>query len=184
MRLLILSVAFASLVAVLAGRPAAAQSPAMAMNAQATVTSPITGAGIQYLSFGTLAPGATGDVLPGPSTGPTSSAGWRFSGVRKGRTFVWAMVLPPALLRGIYVVPINWNNAGYGTFCIAQPASPCVLSGTFNPATVGAVTYTIPNSTSGNNFDFTIYAGARTTIPSVPAGIYTAQVTVSMAYVF
>jgi hypothetical protein len=146
---------------------------------------PVTGAGIQNLDFGDLLVGATGNVPPGPPSGGTSSAGWQFAGIRKGRTVVLTFTLPAVLLNGANALPVNWNNANYGTFCASRNGGACDLSGAFNPASNGAVySFPIPNNTSGNNYDLLVYAGATTTVPSVPPGVYSATVTLSMAYQF
>jgi hypothetical protein len=146
---------------------------------------PITGAGLQNLVFGSLAPGATADVPPGPAAGPTTSAGWRFSGVRKGRIILWSLTLPASLAKGAFAIPIQWNNPGYGTYCVSRPGGPCLIQSAFNPASAAGMNWLfIPNSTPSNDFDLTVYAGARLTVPPVPPGVYTAQVTMTMAYLF
>jgi hypothetical protein len=168
---------------------AAFESPAHAQTASGVVSAsanlqppPVIGGGVQNLDFGDLLPGATGDVPPGPASGGTSSAGWQFSSVRKNRTIIWAFTLPTVLTRGTDVLPVNWNNAGYGTACISNGVG-CILSYTFNPAANGATwTVTIPNNTPGNNYDVRVYAGARASVPSIPPGIYSAQVVLTMTY--
>lgn len=145
---------------------------------------PITGAGIQNLDFGALMIGASADVPPGPAAGGTSSAGWRFTGVRKNRPISLSFALPANLTNGASSLPVNWDNAGYGTLCVSNGGG-CLVSNSFNPSANGGVhSLSIPNNTPGNNFDMTIYAGARTTVPGVPAGVYSAQVTLTMAYQF
>jgi hypothetical protein len=168
---------------------AAFEIPAHAQSATGVVTAsanlqppPVVGGGVQNLDFGNLLPGATGDVPPGPAGGGTSSAGWLFSSVRKGNTISWAFTLPAVLTRGSDALPVNWNNAGYGTACVSNGGG-CIVSYTFNPAANGATwTVTIPNNTPGNNYDVMVYAGARTTVPSIPPGIYSAQVVLTMTY--
>jgi hypothetical protein len=165
------------------GSPLHGQAPSGTMPARATVeTPPITGAGIQGMDFGSMQPGDVVDVPPGSTaaTGRTSAA-WRFSGIRKGRTIVWTLALPAALLRGSTELPVDWDNTGYGTTCVAVPDGACALSATFNPAAGGGSLF-IPNPTPGNNFDVTIHVGARATVPPVPPGVYTAQATLYLAY--
>jgi hypothetical protein len=181
LRCTILSLLAATLVA----SPALAQSDPGAILANATIQlPPVTGSGIQNLDFGDLVPGATGDVTPGPSGGPTSSAGWRFSGIRKGRLLLWTFTLPTALVRGTDAIPVDWNNANYGTSCVSNGGG-CLVNASFNPANPGFWRFMIiPNNTPGNNFDVTVYAGARVTIPPVPPGVYNASVRLTMAYLF
>jgi hypothetical protein len=163
--------------------PAHAQSANGVVTASATLQlPPVVGGGVQNLDFGDLLPGATADVPPGPAGAGASSAGWLFSGVRKNRTIIWAFTLPAVLTRGADVLPVNWDNAGYGTACVSNGGG-CILSYTFNPAANGATwTVSFPNNTPGNNYDVAVYAGARTTVPSIPPGIYTAQVVLTMTY--
>ena len=166
--------------------PAAAQNPTGTVTARAAITlPPVTGAGIQNMDFGVLTVGAVGNVAPGPAAGGVSSAGWLFSGIRKGRPVILTFTLPPTLLNGPNSLPINWNNPGYGTLCAARAGGPCDFNDAFNPASNGAVyTFTIPNGTAGNNYDVTVYAGATTTVPPVPPGVYTGAVTLTLAYQF
>ncbi len=175
----------AAVLAMVIVAPAGAQGVSRTVNARATLSlPPVTGAGIQNLHFGSLTIGATADVPPGPAAGGTSSAGWRFTGMRKNRPIGLSFALPADLLNGANALPVEWNNSGYGTICVSNGGA-CLVSESFNPAANGGTyTLSIPNSTRGNNFDVTVYAGARTTVPSVPPGVYSAQVTLTMAYLF
>lgn len=180
------AVLLAALLAIAPSMPAAAQNPTGTVTARAAITlPPVTGSGIQNMDFGVLSVGAVGNVTPGPAAGGVSSAGWLFSGIRKGRPVVLTFTLPPALLNGANSLPVNWNNPGYGTLCAARAGGSCDFNATFNPASNGAVyTFTVPNGTPGNNYDVTVYAGATTTVPPVPPGVYTASVTLTLAYQF
>jgi len=144
---------------------------------------PVTAAGIQPMRFGTVLPGDAPDVPPGaaPPSAPTASAGWMLNGIRKGRDIELTLTLPPELVLGAYSIPVDWDNAGYGTLCVSR-GGPCLISAMFNPA-VGPVPLFIPINAAGNNFDVTVYAGARASIPPVPPGTYAASVTLTMAYV-
>lgn len=172
-------------VALVPALPAGAQAAAHTVTARATLSlPPVTGAGIQNLDFGSLSVGATADVPPGPAAGGVSSAGWRFTGVHKNRPVGLTFTLPADLFNGANALPVHWDNAGYGTVCVSGGGA-CLVSASFNPAADGG-TYTldIPNGIPGNNFDVTVYVGARTLVPSVPPGVYSAQVTLTMAYLF
>jgi hypothetical protein len=175
----------AALLGIGVAAPAHAQSASGTVTASATLAlPPVTGAGIQNLDFGSLTVGASADVPPGPAGGGTSSAGWRFSGVHKNRPIGLTFALPTELTSGASTLPVDWDNAGYGTACVANGGG-CLVSSSFNPAANGGShTLSIPNNTPGNNFDVTVYAGARTTVPSVPPGVYSAPVTLTMAYLF
>lgn len=152
---------------------------------------PIAGQGIQEMRFGEVQRGLPGpDVPPGPApaSAATASGGWLFTNIRKQRDFQTTLTLPAALTLGSYAIPIDWDNAGYGTICIAAVGNPtCAVTSSFNPAASGGVNVLqIPKNTPGNNFEATVYVGARLgspTIPAVPAGVYTAQVTLSFTYV-
>ncbi len=147
---------------------------------------PVTGSGVQELKFGSARPGDVVDVPPGAAaTGaPTSSAGWRFTGVRKGHVVVVDLTLPSFLAMGAHTIPVDWDNAGYATACVANSSGTCLLGATFNPGAAPSQSLTLGNSMPGNNFDLWLYAGARLTVPLVtPPGVYTAVVVAVFTYV-
>jgi hypothetical protein len=141
---------------------------------------------MQELKFGSVRPGDVVDVPPGPAApgAPTSSAGWHFGNIRKGRWVALALTLPPTLTRGTYAIPIDWNNADYGRLCVAGSSGVCQIDGSFNPGALPFLFFRLPNSMPGNNFDVRLFAGARLTVPAaLPPGVYTATVVAVFAYV-
>ena len=127
---------------------------------------------MQELKFGQVNLGQTVDVPPGPaaSGSSTSSAGWLFGNIRKGRWVSLALTLPATLNRAGHSIPVNWNNAGYGLLCVANNSGVCALSGSFNP--------------QGNNFEVRLFVGSKIQVPAqIPPGVYTATVTAVFAYV-
>ena len=146
----------------------------------------VTGTGFQELKFGTVAPGDAVDVPPAPAgTGATTSAaGWHFGNIRKGRWVSLNLVLPPALTRGLSVIPVDWNNANYARICVSGSSGVCNIDGTFNPGAQPSIFFRLNNSLPGNNFDVRLFVGARLTVPAnPPPGRYTATVVATFAYV-
>jgi len=179
--------ALSTLLPLLAPAAVRAQARSGTVNTTAQVLpSPVTGSGIQELDFGSARPGDAVDVPPGAAVAgaATSSAGWRFTGVRKGHVVALDLTLPPFLTLGADAVPIDWDNAGYGTICVAKSSGTCLVSASFNPGTAPSQSVNLSNSMSGNNFDLWLYAGARITVPSpIPRGVYTAVVVAVFSYV-
>jgi hypothetical protein len=147
---------------------------------------PVTGTGMQELRFGQVTLGQTVDVPPAPaaSGAQTSSAGWHFGNIRKGRWVSLALSLPAALTRGGSSIPIDWNNANYGLICVSGGSGVCAMTGAFNPGAWPSMFFQLSNSLPGNNFDVRLYVGSRIQVPAqVPPGVYTATVTAIFAYV-
>jgi len=164
-----------------------AQAKGGTVNATAEVLPPpVTGTGIQELRFGSARPGDAVDVPPGPAApgAATSSAGWHFGNIRKGRWVSLALTLPPTLQRGAYAIPVDWDNADYGRICVARASGACALDGAFNPGASPSLNFYLSPTLPGNNFDVSLYTGARVTVPAViPPGVYSATVVATFAYV-
>jgi hypothetical protein len=179
-------VVFTLLLALAAPEAATAQVASGAPVATAQILPPpVTGNGVQGLEFGTVALGETVDVPPGAAApGATvASAGWMFTDIRKGRTISLTLALPPALQRGAHSMPVSWNNPGYGSVCLSNGGG-CLWSASFNPGATPTQSWWLANNLSGNNFDLTVYVGARLVVPAgLPPGLYTASVTATFAYV-
>jgi spore coat protein U-like protein len=147
---------------------------------------PVTGTGMQQLDFGEVTLGQAVDVPPGPAgTGAsTSSAGWHFGNIRKGRWVSLTLTLPATLRRGTYSIPLNWNNADYGLLCVSGSSGVCAMTGSFNPGSWPSLQFQISSSLPGTNFDVRLYVGARIQVPAqLPPGVYAATVTAVFAYV-
>ena len=142
--------------------------------------------GMQELKFGQVNLGQTVDVPPGPaaSGSSTSSAGWLFGNIRKGRWVSLALTLPATLNRAGHSIPVNWNNAGYGLLCVANNSGVCALSGSFNPGAWPSLFFQLANNLQGNNFEVRLFVGSKIQVPAqIPPGVYTATVTAVFAYV-
>jgi hypothetical protein len=179
--------ALSALLPLLAPAPLQAQARSGTVNTIAQVLPPpVTGSGIQELAFGSARPGDVVDVPPGAAAigAATSSAGWRFTGVRKGHLVALDLTLPPFLTLGADAIPVDWDNAGYGTICVANSSGTCLVGASFNPGTSPTQSINLTNAMSGNNFDLWLYAGARLTVPGpIPRGLYTAVVVAVFSYV-
>jgi len=164
-----------------------AQAGSETVNTTAQVLPPpVTGSGIQELRFGSARPGDVVDVPPGAAAvgAATSAAGWRFTGVRKGHVVALDLTLPSSLTLGADAIPVEWDNPGYGTICVANSSGSCLVGASFNPGTAPTQSLSLPNSTPGNNFDLWVYAGARITVPvPIRRGVYTAVVVAVFSYV-
>ncbi len=164
-----------------------AQSAGGAVGASSEILlPPVTGTGSQDLRFGQVRLGETVDVPPGPAGpgAPTSSAGWLFGNIRKGRWVSLDLTLPAELRRGGYAIPVNWNNPGYGLLCVAGSTGVCALTGSFNPGAWSSLYFQLSNTLPGNNFEVRLFVGGRIQVPeSIPPGVYSAQVTAVFAYV-
>ena len=190
---LLLSLASSALFDATAG---AQQTLGVALNPSATIAlDPITGGGVRNLDFGTLPAGGSADTGPGQEALPangTTTAKWEFGGLKKNRTVTLTFSLPSAVTRGAVSLPIAWNNPGYGRWCTRVNTTPVTGCGgpgttqaTFNPA--GApVSLVVQPGTSNNNRFVTVWAGAKLGNPTIPAnappGLYTATVTLTIAY--
>ncbi len=163
-------------------------SPAAAQNASGVATTiasvtvdtpPFTGSGVRGLDFGTLLPGVTSDIPPGPTT---PSAHWQFLNVKKNRNVQASFVLPTVLALGSATIPINWNNAGYATLCLLDDNGVCVDQFFFNPAANGGVyTFSTPKKSGGPSYEVDVYLGAKATATAgLPPGTYTALVTLTL----
>ena len=164
-----------------------AQGAGGAVSASTEILPPaVTGTGMQELKFGQVNLGQTVDVPPGPaaSGSSTSSAGWLFGNIRKGRWVSLALTLPATLNRAGHSIPVNWNNAGYGLLCVANNSGVCALSGSFNPGAWPSLFFQLANNLQGNNFEVRLFVGSKIQVPAqIPPGVYTATVTAVFAYV-
>lgn len=175
------------LIALLASADLQAQAVGGTVNVGTEILPPaVTGTGMQELKFGQVSLGQSVDVPPGPAgTGAqTSSAGWHFGNIRKGRWVSLTLTLPSTLKRGTSSIPVNWNNANYGLLCVSGNSGVCALTGSFNPGAWSSLNFQLSNALPGNNFDVRLYAGAKIQVPAqIPPGVYTATVTAVFAYV-
>jgi hypothetical protein len=146
---------------------------------------PVTGTGLQDLSFGDVMPGASVNVPPllAAPGALTSSAGWHFGNIHKNRWGTIRLTLPATLVRGTRSIPINWNNANYGLVCVRGPSGVCQVNLAFNPGTHPDISFYMPPSMPGGIFEVHLFVGASITVPAIlPPGVYTARVTASFAY--
>ncbi|GMV04476.1 MAG: hypothetical protein AMXMBFR53_07560 [Gemmatimonadota bacterium] len=146
----------------------------------------LSGAGSQPLEFGQVSLGQTVDVPPGAAGvgALTSSAGWRFGNIRKGRLLVVSLDLPGALQRGADAIPVDWDNANYASACLSRNGGACVWTSSYNPGATPWRLFFVPNGLPGNNFDLDLYVGARLVVPpGLPPGRYTATVTATIVHI-
>jgi hypothetical protein len=130
------------LVAVLLLRAGAAQAQSVnaAVNPAATIVVQASGGGVRSLGFGTIAPSGSADTGAGTETN-ASSAKWEFTGLPKNISVALNFTLPTDLVNGTSNLPVNWNNAGYGSWCARRSTTAVTGCGgagtgvaTFNPS--------------------------------------------------
>jgi hypothetical protein len=139
------------------------------INATAQVQAPITVAGTQPLAFGTVFPGVAKTVAysDAANAGKFSVTG------QAGQTVTYSFTLPANLASGPNNLPIgSWTGYVNTTNTVAGGAA---ITPSATPATA-----VLSNGGTGNLFYF---VGATVTPPAnLPAGAYTATVTLTVSY--
>lgn len=143
-----------------------AQSNQGTITASATVQTPLNVTNLQNLAFGNVLPGVNKTVLPGDA----AAGQLQITGQDAKEVSVDFGTLPTALADGGNSLPINFGSgsAGWGVF-------PGTVDGTFDPAS-GTSQVLLASS-------LYVFLGGTVQPPaSQPAGIYSADVTVTVNY--
>lgn len=180
---------FGNLLALAAALPGvlSAQSINASMNPNVTIAlAPVTGGGVRNIDFGTISVGGTADTGPGNEAN-TSTAKWEFGNLKKNETVTLTFSLP-TLTKGSSTLPVQWSNAGYGSWCTRRDpdgVGTCggvnTEVGTFNPGSGGASAHT-PTGPGNNDRILTVWIGAKVTAlpPNMAPGLYSGTISLTM----
>lgn len=185
--------------ALLLGTGAAAAQTAqstVAMDANATIVevAPVLQT-TRALQFGAVVAGQTVVVRAPPATASAGTwpAGFRFTRIRKNRTYQLTFQLPTTLTRGTAAVPVDWAGAEFGQVCLWDiVATTCDIGEIpFDPDRHNQLTggqplsFTVERGIPGNNYQMDVFLGATLRVPNPPpaSGTYTGTIVVTLTVI-